>query len=81
MRRYIAVKKEKEIMEQEIAEIICNQCGNEIERNVPEPVVLHVNHRWGYGSKFDMENHQFDLCEECYEKFIAGFQVPVEMEG
>ena len=24
--------------------------------------------------------HRFELCEACYDKIIAGFQIPVEIE-
>ena len=35
---------------------------------------------WGYFSKKDGETHSFDLCEECYDKWIGGFQIPVGIQ-
>ena len=35
---------------------------------------------WGYFSKKDMTRHRFILCEECYDKLIAGFAVPPDEE-
>jgi hypothetical protein len=40
--------------------------------------VLPVTAFWGYFSEKDGEHHTFDLCESCYDKWIAGFQIPVE---
>jgi hypothetical protein len=65
-----------------IDKIICNKCGKEIfvEAGVPEADVLSVQKRWGYFSEKDNERHSFDLCEECYDEWIATFQIPIEIE-
>ncbi len=66
-----------------LKKIICNKCGKEIlvENDVPEKDVLCVQQRWGYFSEKDNEVHHFDLCEECYDKWIQTFQIPVEIEN
>lgn len=63
-----------------IDKIICNRCGKEITVNggVPERDTLSVEKRWGYFSDKDNEVHSFDLCEACYDEWIAGFRIPVE---
>ena len=33
-----------------------------------------------YHDKKDGQVHRFELCEACYDKIIAGFQIPVEIE-
>ena len=36
--------------------------------------------RFGFNIKFshkDGELHRFDICEECYDTWIASFQIPV----
>lgn len=62
--------------------IICNKCGKEILINneIAEGDVLCVQKRWGYFSEKDNERHSFDLCEECYDEWIATFQIPIEIE-
>ena len=36
--------------------------------------------RFGYFSNKDGTRHSFDLCEECYDKMIREFSVPVDEE-
>ena len=66
----------------EIRKIICNKCKKEIviTDGIAREDVLAVEKRWGYFSDKDNEVHRFDLCEECYDKFIQSFAVPVEIE-
>ena len=71
MRQY-QIKETKEIKK-----IICNQCGKEI------PVVdgYPRDQEWGYFSEKDGERHSFDLCEECYDRLLASFKLPAEIEN
>ena len=66
----------------EVEKIICNKCGKEIlvKNGVSEEDVLSVQKRWGYFSKKDNDVHEFDLCEECYDKWIATFLIPIEQK-
>lgn len=66
----------------EVEKIICNKCGKEIlvKNGVSEEDVLSVQKRWGYFSKKDNDVHEFDLCEECYDKWVATFSIPVEQK-
>lgn len=68
--------------EKEITKIICNQCGKEIEvvNGIAKEEVLTVEKQWGYFSDKDNELHQFDLCEDCYDKLLSSFKIPVEIE-
>lgn len=63
----------------EVVKIICNKCGKEIlvKNGIMEEDVLSVEKRWGYFSNKDNEVHQIDLCEECYDKWIESFLIPV----
>lgn len=67
----------------EVTKIICNKCGKEILviNGRSEEEVLSVEHGWGYFSEKDGEKHMFDLCELCYDEYIASFEIPVEIEG
>ncbi|MBQ8804549.1 MAG: hypothetical protein IJZ53_13040 [Tyzzerella sp.] len=67
----------------EVNKIICNKCGKEIvvERGVPKQDVFSVEKRWGYFSGKDNEVHSFDICEACYDEWIAAFSIPVDTEN
>ncbi len=47
--------------------------------------ICSVDTTWGYFSGKDLEKHEFDLCEECYDRITASFAVPPkiseDMEG
>lgn len=67
--------KEKETLKK----VLCNCCGRELEisgHHVTEGV-LHVCKDWGFFSTKDLTRHEFDVCEECYDKMIQNFQIPV----
>lgn len=66
----------------ELANICCNMCGKEMKINngIMKEDGLFVEKRWGYFSDKDNEVHRFDMCETCYDKFIASFAIPVEIE-
>lgn len=74
-------------------EIRCNKCGKLImDRNhaladrtntgsiTKEPAdYLKITKEWGYFSKKDLEIHEFNLCEDCYDAWIQSFQIPVRV--
>ena len=78
MRQYKIYEKE----EKQIEKIICNMCKKEIKilNGMPIEDVLTVEKRWGYFSEKDGEIHRFCICESCYDRIRAGFQIPVEIE-
>ncbi len=63
-------------------EIICNCCKRIVqEKNrIPQMEFLHIEKEWGYFSDKDGEKQEFDICEECYDKWIKSFQIPVEIK-
>jgi Fe2+ or Zn2+ uptake regulation protein len=63
----------------EINKIFCNKCGKEIAMNHGrlEEDVLSVDKRWGYFSNKDNQVDSFDLCEKCYDEFVATFTIPI----
>ncbi len=73
MRQYI-LKETKEV-----GKIFCNKCGREIavHQGRPEEDVLEVEKRWGYFSDKDNRVDSFDLCEKCYDEFVATFSIPI----
>lgn len=59
--------------------IQCNVCGKIVkkENNFVKEDFLTITKEWGYFSNKDMELHSFKICEECYDKWINTFKVPV----
>ena len=78
MRQYI--EKTREL--REIEEIVCNCCKKKIPvaDGYAREGVFSVDYVWGYFSEKDGEIHSFDLCEECYDKLLRGFQIPAEIK-
>lgn len=74
MRRY------EDETEGKLIQVVCNQCKKELklENGYLKEGCFSVDATFGYFSKKDGTRHRFDLCEECYDKMIAHFQVPVE---
>lgn len=60
-------------------EIYCNVCGKKIiiEKGLLKEDVFEVTKEWGYFSRKDLEVHKFNICEDCYEKLISTFKIPV----
>ena len=60
--------------------IICNGCGKVIpvKRGMAMEGVFQVRQVWGYMSEKDGEVDNFDLCEECYDRMTAEFQIPLK---
>ncbi|HWT26497.1 MAG TPA: hypothetical protein VN131_01025 [Mobilitalea sp.] len=59
--------------------IYCNSCGKllKVENGILKEDAFEATKEWGYFSQKDMEVHQFNLCEECYEKIISEFKIPI----
>lgn len=64
----------------ELMRVVCNGCGKElrVENGYLKEECFSTEHVFGYFSKKDGIRHRFELCEECYEKMISGFVLPVE---
>ena len=62
--------------------IYCNSCGKllKVENGILKEDAFEATKEWGYFSKRDLEVHHFNLCEDCYNKFISQFCIPVEVE-
>lgn len=62
--------------------MFCNGCGKKIEENqgIIREGVFQAETRWGYFSHKDGEKHSFCLCEDCYDKVVKRFVVPVTVE-
>lgn len=67
----------------ELAAVICNKCKKElnVENGIIKEGCFKGDIQFGYFSNKDGNKHSFDLCEECYDKMIKGFAIPVEEEA
>ena len=74
MRRYECEQGEN------LSQVICNQCGKElkVENGYLKEGCFTADVTFGYFSHKDGTRQQFDLCEECYDKLVKQFAVPVE---
>lgn len=62
-----------------LKEVFCNKCGKqiEVENGMLREDCFEVNRTFGYFSHKDGVTQSWDLCEECYDKFVRSFQIPV----
>ena len=69
-------------MRTENGTIVCNCCKKTVQEagKIFQMEFLHVEKTWGYFSGKDGEKQEFDVCEECYDKWISSFQVPVQKQ-
>jgi hypothetical protein len=67
--------------------VTCNKCGTvrelknegnwyETDEDMFASDVHNVSLGFGYGSKFDMESWNFDLCDDCLESVVRSFKYP-----
>ena len=62
--------------------VICNCCGKKLvvkDGSVREGMVSW-NPVWDFFSERDGEVHHMDICEECYNNWIAQFCISVDIE-
>lgn len=59
--------------------IICNKCGKKLKENhgIIHEDFIKVCKPWGYFSKKDGKTQEFVVCEECMERFVQEFSIPV----
>ncbi|TPF18077.1 hypothetical protein [Priestia megaterium] len=72
----IEVTRKESITKEKI--VMCNKCGCEskgVDRdNFYDSQFQNIDCSFGYGSDYDMEAWNFDLCEECLVEFIKTFK-------
>ncbi|HHU73585.1 MAG TPA: hypothetical protein GXZ28_03030 [Clostridiales bacterium] len=63
------------------SKLCCNSCGKSlrVENGILMEDAFEATKEWGYFSGRDMEVHRFNLCEECYDKMVSQFLIPVEV--
>lgn len=54
---------------------VCNMCGKEFDMwDVEED--FHIYHDIGYGSQFDGNTIDCDLCSKCLDKLLTEYLIP-----
>jgi len=79
MRNYELKEKEAPIL----TKIVCNCCESVIPQasdGVWEEY-FHGEKEWGYLSHKDGQTEVFDLCQDCYEKMLSTFRIPLNKTG
>jgi len=66
---------------QKTERVVCNGCGRdmEVENGILMEGCFHSDWMFGYFSRKDREKHNFDLCEDCYDKIVAQFKIAPEI--
>jgi len=77
------MKRAENMNNNEEVRLYCNACGKvlKMENGILMEDAFEATKEWGYFSQRDMEVHHFNLCEDCYNKMIAQFCIPVEIEN
>lgn len=63
-------------------QVYCNQCGKKmfVKNEIIREGCFHAEARFGYFSRKDGVKQRWDLCEDCYDRLIRSFTIPVEEE-
>lgn len=74
------MKKLGKMSNKKVLEVFCNCCGKplNVEKGMLKEGAFSTSYEWGYFSDKDGDVHSFDLCEECYDKIVSNFIIPVE---
>jgi hypothetical protein len=77
MKEEKTINKTVEIIEVVSTKITCDKCGKEEEyKDYDATSITPINIDFGYGSKFDTNNWNMDLCDSCIEDFIISLKNP-----
>lgn len=76
------MRKFSEQESRRLLEVSCNCCGRKmmVKNGIVEEGCISLEVPFGYFTEKDGLVHRFDLCEACYNRIVAGFQLPVETE-
>lgn len=65
------VKKEMRLVEREfVTDVYCDICKKRIHTEFDKlhEDYIHIDKKWGYGSKNDGKECAYDICEDCWSK-------------
>lgn len=66
----------------ELQQVRCNQCGKilKIRNGMIMEGIYEGDQKFGYFSNKDGIRYSFDLCEECFDRWISGFALEADRE-
>ena len=69
---------EKTIVKPALTDVTCNVCGRGVSKDAFGYFEDHLSicKNWGYHSPYDGETHAIDLCIDCYQGWVDGFEIP-----
>lgn len=75
------MRKYREDGSNEVTEVKCNMCGRnlKLKNGYIAEGNMSIDYMWGYFSDKDSETHSFDICQECYDKLVKTFVIPVDV--
>lgn len=59
-----------EVTREDVVDVTCDICGASCKNDWGFEFAT-LKSKWGYSSKKDMEEHECELCETCYDKVVA----------
>jgi len=68
----VVVKKEETVVQETVADIVCNKCGNSMF-DAGFVVGCNISTTFTYGSNKDGTMHYFHICDDCYDEFTNTF--------
>ena len=73
---------ERTTLTPQLSNVRCNVCGRDVEKEDPGYFEDHISitKRWGFHSPFDGEEHDIDLCVDCYQDWISRFEIQPHVE-
>lgn len=61
--------------------IVCNRCAREVwnsssfDSDPNQDEWFKAENHWGYNSPWDLEFHEWDLCQTCYKAIVDSFKL------
>ena len=61
--------------------VVCNRCAQEVWNseefgsNPNREEWFKAEYQWGYNSPWDLEVHEWDLCQTCYKAIVDSFKI------
>lgn len=74
------ILEKTKVQENAKTQTVCNACGKIIAQtgDIYKEALFKADFSWGYFSDKDGRHDRWCLCEKCYDKITASFQIPME---
>lgn len=76
MRKFI--EKTIEVSSRDLESVTCNMCSKTVEGDMCDMSdITNIQISFGFGSKYDSDEWDFDLCDNCIEDIVSKFKRPL----